>query len=442
MKFHLKKVSRFRLRAAAGITIPLAFFFLGAPAQAAFGEKVVTSLVVEKDEFSFTADTATINAWKGTFKRRRSSTLTATKQSLPALIAYHYLGQGVKSNPTSVQTYRFEPESIYRWVKEKAVTIESEAQNPDLTISGGRAVNFVPPILGVSVDAYTTTFAIIAALENGYANALLAVNTTEPRTPLSSLNSLGINELISRGESKFNGSPRNRRTNIAVGVDKIKGAIIMPGEEFSFNKWLGPVEKEFGFVPELVIKASGTVPELGGGLCQVSSTTFRAAMKAGLPITQRKNHSYAVQYYAPQGTDATIYPGVIDLKFINDTPGAILIWPYLKDKDTLYFDFYGTKDDREVVLEKPIQYDRQSSGAMKASWTRHVTKDGETKTVEFNSVYLSPALFHKEETFVASTPPVGTPPPTDAQAGLQIPNTETTQTNTEEPKEPTDQPIQ
>lgn len=442
MKLTFQKKNISFIFVAAGAVIPLVFFLLTTQAQAAFGDKMVTSLVVEKDEYSFTADTATINAWKGTFKRRRTSTLISPRASLPALIAYHYLGQGVKSNPTSVQTYRFEPESIYRWVREKAVTIESEAQNPDLTITGGKVINFVPPVLGVSVDAYTTTFAIIAALENGYDTALLAVNTTEPRTPLSSLNNLGINELISRGESKFNGSPRNRRTNIAVGVEKFKGVIIMPGEEFSFNKNLGPVEKEFGFVPELVIKASGTVPELGGGLCQVSSTTFRAAMKAGLPITQRKNHSYAVQYYAPQGTDATIYPGVIDLKFTNDTPGAILIWPYLKDKDTLYFDFYGTKDDREVVLEKPIQYDRQSSGAMKASWTRHVTKDGETKTAEFNSVYLSPALFHKEETFVASTPPVGTPPPTDAQAGLQIPNTETTPTNTEEPKEPTSQPVQ
>jgi vancomycin resistance protein YoaR len=85
-------------------------------------------------------------------------------------------------------------------------------------------------------------------------------------------------------------------------------------------------------LPELVIKKEGTVPEFGGGLCQVSSTAFRAAMNGGLPITQRRNHAYAVQYYAPQGTDATIYPGVVDLKFINDTPGDILIWAFEKIK--------------------------------------------------------------------------------------------------------------
>src|SRR6185369_10179137 len=116
--------------------------------------------------------------------------------------------------------------------------------------------------------------------------------------------------------SNFKGSPKNRRHNITVGVEKMKGVIVPQGAEFSFNEHLGPVDGEHGFLPELVIKKNGTVPEFGGGLCQVSSTTFRAAMTAGLPITQRRNHAYAVQYYSPQGTDATIYPGSADLKFI------------------------------------------------------------------------------------------------------------------------------
>jgi vancomycin resistance protein YoaR len=237
----------------------------------------------------------------------------------------------------------------------------------------------------------------------------IVLNILKPKNELGSQNSLGIKELIASGESNFKGSPKNRRHNIQIGLEKIAGAIIMPGEEFSFNDHLGPVEEDQGFLPELVIKKTGTVPELGGGLCQVSSTTFRAAMKAGLPITQRKNHSYAVQYYSPQGTDATIYPGVIDLKFINDTPGAILIWPYLADKDTLHFDFYGTKDDRVVELVKPVTYDRKSDGSMKATWVRNMVKKGKEISETYRSVYLSPALFHKEETFVAATPPATSP---------------------------------
>jgi hypothetical protein len=182
-------------------------------------------------------------------------------------------------------------------------------------------------------------------------------------------------------------------------------------------------------LPELVIRRDkGTVPELGGGLCQVSSTTFRAAMQAGLPITQRRNHSYAVQYYAPQGTDATIYPGVIDLKFTNDTPGSILVWPYFKDDNTLIFDFYGTKDSREVILDKPYSYDRKPDGSMKASWTRTVKKGGKENKETFRSVYLPPALFHKQEQFVnnpASPTPTQTVPSTPNPGTAPDPGTGT-----------------
>ncbi len=392
------------------------FFLVPTAVHAQTESRTVT---VSKDDYTLTATDAIIQSWSGNYKQRRASTILIPRKSLNTMVAFYYMGSTATTGAT-YQTYRYDPEAIYRWVKEQSVDIESQAKDPQLTIQNGRAVSFTPPTMGVSVDAYTTTFNIIAALEEGYTTTKLVANVTTPRNGLETTNNLGIRELVGHGESKFSGSPKNRRTNINVGVDKVKGVIVMPGEEFSFNKNLGPVEKEYGFVPELVIKKTGTVPELGGGLCQVSSTTFRAAMQAGLPITQRKNHSYAVQYYAPQGTDATIYPGVIDLKFINDTPGAILIWPYLKDKDTLVFDFYGTKDDREVVLEKPVQYDRKSDGSMKATWIRHVTNNGETTTDTFKSVYLPPALFHKEETFVQPAPTPIIPVPEEQKNSEQI----------------------
>ncbi len=428
--------TNYKLVLALGSTMLVVGLFFVFPSKS-YAQDETRTLTVSKDDYSLTASESTIQSWSGRYKRQRTSTILIPRQSLNALVSYYYLGD---KSPTSstYQTYRYNPELIYRWVKEQSESIESKSENPELTIKNNKAVSFTPPTLGISVDAYTTTFNIIAALEEGYQNASLAITIVQPRNPLAATNSLGIRELIGRGESKFNGSPKNRRTNIAVGVEKFKGVIIMPGEEFSFNENLGPVEKEFGFVPELVIKASGTVAELGGGLCQVSSTTFRAAMQAGLPIVQRKNHSYAVQYYAPQGTDATIYPGVIDLKFTNDTPGAILVWPYLKDANTLIFDFYGTKDDREVELEKPVQYDRKSDGSMKATWVRHVTNNGETKTTTFNSVYLPPALFHKEETFVSTAPPT-TPtlaPPVEQTNSEQInqtaPSTDSTPESDEE----------
>ena len=167
------------------------------------------------------------------------------------------------------------------------------------------------------------------------------------------------------------------------------------------------MDAENGFLPELVIKRTGVVPEFGGGLCQVSSTAFRAAMNAGLPIVERRNHSFAVKYYAPQGTDATIYPGSTDLRFTNNLSSHLLIWTRIEGYK-LYYDFYGTKDDRLVEFDGPTQYDKKADGSMKAIWTRHVSLNGQQSEQIFKSTYLPPALFHPEEQ--ATTPNPQTPP--------------------------------
>ncbi len=302
--------------------------------------------------------------------------------------------------------YTHNPRLVYSYIQNLALNeFNRKPVEPELVIVNGRAEKFTAPADGSILNVLATTKEILQSLAKSLNTADLIAITSKPTKNLSETNDLGINELIARGESTFSGSPKNRRHNIEIGTNKIKGVIIPEGGIFSFNQNLGPVEASEGFLPELVIKKDGTQPELGGGLCQVSSTTFRAAMKAGLPITQRRNHSYAVQYYSPQGTDATIYPGVIDLKFINDTPGSILVWPYFKDKDHLVFDFYGSKDSRQVTLYQPVIYDKKSDGSMKATWTREVTKNGETKKDIFNSTYQSPALFHKTEQFIPSTSP-------------------------------------
>jgi vancomycin resistance protein YoaR len=364
------------------------------------------------------------NAWQGFFRLPALSVVRRQPPQLPLLLNT-FLGRTKLSKKTvrpTYSTYYYNPEAIYRWLATTlAPTLETPAKEPHLEIVNNRAVSFVPPQIGRRINKYQSTLNIIQALEQGRDTADLAIESANPQTSLKDLNDSGINELISRGQSSFKGSPNNRRHNIAVGVSKMQGVIVKPGEEFSFNKYLGPVEKSEGFLPELVIKAEGTIPELGGGLCQVSSTTFRSAMKAGLPITARRNHSYAVQYYAPQGTDATIYPGSADLKFINDTPGSILIWPYFPDKDTLIFDFYGTADNREVILQDPIVFDRKADGSMKASWTRIVTKNGISESKTFNSVYLPPALFHKQETFVANPGSPATTTPTSPSTGTITP---------------------
>jgi vancomycin resistance protein YoaR len=279
------------------------------------------------------------------------------------------------------------------------------AKNAELVLDkqAGRATHFVPHQTGQVLLLSNSLQKLNRSLltqTGGDNKSFLDVHTTEPAIFLSDLNNIGVRELVGQGVSDFSGSSASRIHNIKVGADRYDGLIIAAGEEFSFNKHLGPVDGAHGFLPELVIKAEGTVPEFGGGLCQVSSTAFRAAFFGGLPITQRKNHSYAVSYYRwinevlppSEGLDATIYPGVVDLKFQNDTGAAILVDTRVEG-NRLYFDFYGTSDNRQVAVQGPITYDRRISGALKAEVSRTVVKAGTETEQTFKSNYVSPNLY-------------------------------------------------
>jgi vancomycin resistance protein YoaR len=227
---------------------------------------------------------------------------------------------------------------------------------------------------------------------NASSSAELVIIKTEPDVSLEKINDLGINTLLAKGTSDYGKSPASRINNIRVGMAKFNGIIVAPGEEFSFNNILGGVEEKDGYQAELVIKNGALVKEFGGGLCQVSTTVFRAAILAGFPITERKPHSFPVQYYNPQGYDSTIYPGVVDLKFINDTKNHILIQTKVSGS-RLSVEIYGSGDGRKVALEGPVQYDMKPSGAMKAYFIRRIYNGEQlAKEERFDSVYKAPPV--------------------------------------------------
>ena len=159
--------------------------------------------------------------------------------------------------------------------------------------------------------------------------------------------------LLALGRSSLAGSSAARRKNIEVAVQKFDNTVIRPGKVFSFNRLLESVAPEQGFVPELVIKGNQTVKELGGGVCQLSTSVFRAAYQAGLPILSRKAHSYAVPYYRPIGLDAAIYLGGADLRFRNDTDAPITLRTWIDEQEVLQVALYGRSDGRVVALQGP-----------------------------------------------------------------------------------------
>ena len=166
---------------------------------------------------------------------------------------------------------------------------------------------------------------------------------------------LGIVARLAEGTSIFRGSAGYRIHNIDVGSDHIDGTLVMPGETLSFNEALGPIAYDRGFVDGLVILADATEFAIGGGICQVSTTLFRAAFWAGLPILERHKHLYRVYYYElgdwPIGFDASIWQPDLDMRFVNDTPGALLITRrFDRRRQTLAFDIWGTPDGRQVEM--------------------------------------------------------------------------------------------
>ncbi len=268
---------------------------------------------------------------------------------------------------------------ISRWLDRPTEDVKIYMGTNGEIIAEGKGVN------GRKVQRNSLKQAIELALANDITEIPIPVIDVPANYKIDAeVQKMGIKERISQGHTSYYGSPTNRLHNIKTGATRFDGVIIQPGQEFSFNTTLGIVDGSTGYRKELVIKPEGTLPEFGGGLCQVSTTMYRAILFAGLPVTDRAPHSYAVSYYSQvlgHGLDATIYLGGQDLKFTNDTGYPILVHTYTVDDYELYFDFYGTADGRSVELEGPKIYGHTKSGPTEYIETDQVAP-GQTKQVE------------------------------------------------------------
>ena len=194
-------------------------------------------------------------------------------------------------------------------------------------------------------------------------NIVLSVQSkvVKPDITVSKINNFGIEELIGEGNSNYSHSIQSRIFNIKLAASKFHGILIQKGETFSFNKIIGDISSNTGYQPAYIIKNGRTVLGDGGGVCQVSTTMFRAALNTGLPITERNAHAYRVSYYendSQPGFDATIYTPSVDFRFVNDTQSAILIQMTNDDVNNLLsFKFYGKKDDRKVQISPVTVWD-------------------------------------------------------------------------------------
>ena len=168
----------------------------------------------------------------------------------------------------------------------------------------------------------------------------------------------GIVELIGEGVSHYAHSIPSRIHNLTLAAEKTNGVLVPPGGVYSMNDSVGPIDYQHGFQSAYIIKGGRTVLGEGGGVCQTSTTLFRAVLNSGLPILARYPHAYRVGYYEqdmPVGFDAAVFQPSWDLKFKNDTNAYILVQTSANLEDySLTFRLYGTSDGRSAEITEPI----------------------------------------------------------------------------------------
>lgn len=268
---------------------------------------------------------------------------------------------GVKLSPS----YMYKTDSLTQLLSPIEKQVKTDPVDAVFAFENNKVTAFKPSSNGQDVDMDTLKENIqkkipfiLATDKPQDFTITVPIKTIKPKITTESANNLGIKELIGTGTSLFQGSIPGRIYNVELAASRISGALIAPGEVFSFDKTLGDVSSFTGYQQAYVIQNGKTVLGDGGGVCQVSTTLFRAALNAGLPIVERHAHAYRVEYYeedGPPGIDATVYVPTVDLKFRNDTGHYILIQSTV-DPATLRltFSLYGVSDGRKVSMTTPV----------------------------------------------------------------------------------------
>lgn len=282
----------------------------------------------------------------------------------------------------------------------------------------GKVSEFRASQEGVTLNSSASALALVnqlKLLEVSPENNLLelVVSQTPPQNTTPEVNNLGIESLIGRGESSYVGSIPGRVHNVALTASKLNGVLVAPGETFSFNKTIGEVSRATGYQASYVIKGGRTVLGDGGGVCQDSTTLFRAVLDAGLPITERRAHSYRVGYYEQgnkPGFDATVYSPTTDFKFVNDTPGHILIQTNADTVNkTLTIELYGTNDGRVAEISNYTQWDSvpapppiyQDDPSLSSGQIKQVDWAAPGLKVKFDYKVTKNSQLHFEKTFTS-----------------------------------------
>jgi vancomycin resistance protein YoaR len=327
------------------------------------------NLKVENKDITFTSDfgIATISAQQINFgydENLSSEQAYSLGRSRSVLSNARIIFQAYSNRIRLSPTYSYDEAKLEKALKPLSEKIDKEPVNALFNFQEGRVTAFKASQNGQTIDNDLLNKELLSKSPQILSNNKepisinVPIKPIEPEITTEKVNDLGIKELIGEGHSTFYHSIPSRVFNVNLAASRVNGILVPPGEIFSFDKALGDVSSFTGFKQAYVIQNGKTVLGDGGGVCQVSTTFFRAILNAGMPITERNAHAYRVGYYeqdSSPGFDATIYTPTVDLKFKNDTNHHILIQSVIDLNNlSLSYYLYGTKDGREVSISKPV----------------------------------------------------------------------------------------
>lgn len=286
----------------------------------------------------------------------------------------------------------------------RLLEVEDETKVSKVTVEG-----FIAN--GLELDSESTRANILNGVENGDTRASAVTRIVESQIINETGLDLGPLDYLGEGRTSFWGSSPEREFNIRKAVnERFNGILIPPGGEFSYVEFLGPIE--YGGWKQAYTIFQGTKLEKApaGGVCQVSTTMYRAVLDAALSITEQRSHSLYVIYYQHfgDGLDATVFPGEQDFKFVNDTDNYILMVAQEEGYMEAVIRFYGEDDGRETELWGPYTASNQtdevitgvghSLGIGQMAWKYVITwGDGTVETRWLLSDYMSPAQQYRTE---------------------------------------------
>lgn len=201
-------------------------------------------------------------------------------------------------------------------------------RNDGIVIDDNHNVYYDKGINGFTLDKEKTKIRIKEALANLREKTVIEAAGTTIKNEVKNENLSSINKKVSSYTTYF-ANYGNRGHNINLASSKLNGTVIMPGEEFSYLKVVGPYGASNGYLPAPIYLNGDNATANGGGVCQLASTLYMAQLKAGLQTISRRNHTFAPSY-VPKGLDATVYSTTTDYKFKNNYDYPIYIVSYVK----------------------------------------------------------------------------------------------------------------